>query len=174
MARLRLRGVCAQPSRLPVAPNEPGRWFYSLFTKLRCDGGSSCGRRSAEGVVLLEGRVGATSSGPSRGRLWGALGLAAEPQCRAPTRPKAMVARSCRNGLRNHGDPSSGPMVLSLRSKSGAGFVARSCRSPGHSPLPTESRLGLLRWPAGYVLPGRLRLTPFGRFLETAESSSWR
>ena len=43
--------------------------FYSLFTKLRCDGSSSCGRRSAEGVLLLQGRVGATSSGPSRGRL---------------------------------------------------------------------------------------------------------
>ena len=43
--------------------------FYSLFTKLRCDGSSSCGRRSAEGLVLLEGRVGATSSGPFRGRL---------------------------------------------------------------------------------------------------------
>jgi hypothetical protein len=47
----------------------PDVGFYSLFTKLRCDGSSSCGRRSAEGVVLLEGRVGATSSGPSRGRL---------------------------------------------------------------------------------------------------------
>src|SRR3954462_2632111 len=34
----------------------PDVGFYSLFTKLRCDGSSSSGRRSAEGVLLLEGR----------------------------------------------------------------------------------------------------------------------
>jgi hypothetical protein len=30
-----------------------------------------------------------------------------------------------------------------------------------------------LGWPAGYVLRGRLRLIPFGRFLGTDENSRW-
>ena len=111
--------------RVPKSPDfqprlaSPDVGSYSLFAKLRCDGSSSCGCCSAERAVLLEGRVGATSSGPSRGRLR-AQRFAAEPQRRAPARPRARVARPCRNGPRNHGDPSSGSSWSLATSKSGA------------------------------------------------------
>jgi hypothetical protein len=89
----------------------PDVGFYSLFTKLRCEGGTT--RRASRGDVLS----------PSLVRRPGRRRLAAEPQRRAPTRPKAMVARPCRNGLRNHGDPSSVPpwsLACARRAEPGA------------------------------------------------------
>jgi hypothetical protein len=108
------------------------------------------------------------------------LGATAYPSLpRSSVRPfvcevRAGLSRAPPQRLRNHGDPSSGPPWSLVRSKSGAGCVTPNCRSSGSLPPPREVRLRVPRWRAGYVLPGRLRLILFGRFLGTEESSRWR
>jgi hypothetical protein len=132
----------------------PDVGFYSLFTKLRCEGGTT--RGASRGDVLS----------PSLARRPVRRRLAAEPQRRAPTRPKAMVARPCRNELRNYGgDPSSGPpwpLACARRAEPGHGSDAAT---QGHLLPLKKPRLRVPRWRAGYGSQAAGRLTRFGRFL---------
>jgi hypothetical protein len=115
----------------------PDVGFYSLFTKLRCEGGTT--RGASRGDVLS----------PSLARRPVRRRLAAEPQRPAPTRPKAMVARPCRNELRNHGgDPSSGPpwpLACARRAEPGHGSDAAT---QGHLLPLKKPRLRVPRWRA--------------------------
>jgi hypothetical protein len=81
--------------------------FYSLLTKLRVAAVVLADAAARRAAYYSKGESGRRLLAPPADGFSGALGL---PQASTP-RPdsrKAMVARPCRNGPRNHGDPSSG------------------------------------------------------------------